>query len=440
MPSDELGAELNLSYAVPGFAYKYERIKLVFTGLAEEGIEIAADNINYTTSPKAERVNVITGDKTNETFKVLTGLDPDTEYYYEITAVHGDMTAKSAPMLAFGVTTPEVLPASDVNGFAEYTANWVRTPKATSYMVRNYDVYTCPDDEEKSHIVLHEDFSKVEGPSSSDFGNAESFDNPYDDIPLDDYTANIGWIGCGNAIFEGMMGCDWSQGYSAIYTPALHLCNNNGDFTVKVTVLGYEGDNIIVSASSANCDNSSIYIGKDGEPVNVTLNFTGGTDNEVLTFYSSYGAQFFIDDITVEQNLTKGNRVLTLANSQIIDDGDICNHKFSGLTTGANLSHAYDVTAIYAKYTNTCKSAPSDKIYVKNPSSVSGVTSDESESITINGNSISVNMTESAYVTIYDIYGRSVAQEHGKELKFTLPQGLYIIRTPSRTIKVLLEN
>lgn len=68
-----------------------------------------------------------------ETEGVITGLDPWNDWFFTVKAKLGAVVSEaSEPLAAIGVSTPETAEASEATADS-FTANWIRTPKATRY-------------------------------------------------------------------------------------------------------------------------------------------------------------------------------------------------------------------------------------------------------------------------------------------------------------------
>jgi hypothetical protein len=129
---------------------------------------------------------------------------------------------------AFGVSAPEVKPATDIDERGGYTANWEPSPKATRYTITNFGVRQAAADEEK-HVVLDEDFSKINADvtSATDPYNPEAVGNTKP-VSLDDYTNIAGWTSNVTTLAQGMVGCGQSEDYLPyVKTPKLYLMNDS---------------------------------------------------------------------------------------------------------------------------------------------------------------------------------------------------------------------
>lgn len=73
-----------------------------------------------------------------ETEGVITGLDPWSDWLFTVKAKLGAVVSEpSEPLAAIGVSTPEIAEATEATADG-FTANWVRTPKATRYDLTIY--------------------------------------------------------------------------------------------------------------------------------------------------------------------------------------------------------------------------------------------------------------------------------------------------------------
>ena len=102
-------------------------------------------------------------------------------------------------MDAFGVAAPREFKTTDIDKRGAFTANWDKAPKATSFLVNRYDIYTAPETEE-NHIVLEEDFSLVT--TTATVKDPVVVNNPTLDR-IDEYTHNLGWYGYMYGLAEG---------------------------------------------------------------------------------------------------------------------------------------------------------------------------------------------------------------------------------------------
>ncbi len=415
---------------------KYYKIRLDVEELLD-GSYVAIDDINITTLPPCEKDYVVTDLPVKETSYVFTGLDPESDYYYQVTACNPELGIESGEPLsctyAFGLSTPVPLAATDVDkSDGSYTANWEATPKAQEYMVNTYLVYTAPEDV-AGYPVLTETFEKA------DFGfsveEPYGFDN-FEFISLDELCDNQGWVGylCGVAdLAVGGVGYPfWGYG-GEIQTPWLSLANNDGKFTVVVSACGSYGDNLCVVNS--NGEGYQCPLTEDYQEFE--LEFTTGTDNDFIAFYTQYKENFFLNYVEVSQDLKKGDKVLYQRDSY--DTSDTSYRIESPEALEDNYSAAYTVNGIHVGPFDTAYSDFSDVVYVDfNTVAVEGV--EASRAISARGahGEIKVCAPENAKVTIVASNGVKMADFAGSK-NVKVPAGMYIVKVADKTFKLMVK-
>ncbi len=300
----------------------------------------------------------------------FSGLDPNTEYYYRVRSHYIRQFSKSNTYHALGVSSPESLEATDVKPDG-YTAQWQAAPKATSYTVSDYTVYTAAQDEH-DHTLLEETFDKVDDDiteGATDLDDMVTLSN-YTDTNLDEYADNNGWTGTNNGMINGMLGCDYNYYYGYLQTPELNTANND-EFTVNVKAYGYFGDDLLIYTAD---DTYTIPFDDQGDGYygyldkSITLKSDG--KNQKLVLLTNAGAPFAIDYFKVSQDIKAGTRVLKFNTSADVD-ADSNSWQFKELNGN---SHAFCVTSHYLYDGTTVSSDPSDYAYV-NLDGTSGITS-----------------------------------------------------------------
>ncbi|MGM9815508.1 MAG: hypothetical protein ACI304_00425 [Lepagella sp.] len=419
----------------PAIYDRYNTIRYVFEGWdwdAEEGLapQIVIDNIEVETLPATEKEYAITEEVTTETSKVLTDLDPEKFYFYQVSSVRGDLSATSSPMLALGLGTPVVSPATDITD-SSYTANWNRTPKATSYTVRDFDTYTAAQDETDA-LVFSESFSNAEGGSPEE---PISLDNSWEYLPLDQYADNVGWLGASTILTEGMVGCGGS-GYSSLITPVLSLGNGDGSFRISITVdLPFGPDGILISPSQAQGEYIG-FEGNEGENI-IDLNYTGGSNEETIKIQSQYGYPFYVKDLKIYQSLHAGDVVYHLAGIAEVD-ADVTSHTFENVDFVNTPNHAFDVTAAYAKGLNSCTSLPSQRMEVTKGSNVKLLADADKVAVRTTADGIAIRSSFDTIAEVYNTLGMSVAKcsLSAGVTNISLERGVYVVKVANKTFKV----
>ena len=344
---------------------KYYKVRFIAHDITD-GMKVAIDNVHLATTAPTKREYEFEDKVLTGTSYTLTGLDPEADYYYTVKARNSQTGVTSEGptqgMDAFGVATPNVKEASDIDNKGAYTANWESAPKATSYSVENYDVYTAPA-AEKSYVVLQDSFNKIDGvPETPEapfaYNNAEMQN-------LDDLTDRKGWYGylCGYA--QGAIGGIGLPQYRVggqLQSPELSLGHNGGKYNIKITACGLSAGELLNVYSLKSRKGAAIRLQTQYTTVEASLE--GGSDDDILVFETQDGTPFFISDITVTQDLNKGDKVYTLIDEAREEGNSATSHRFSGLKREANHTYAYGVYSIYKRYFDTAWSVRSPRVEV----------------------------------------------------------------------------
>ena len=346
-------------------AGKYYKCRFSVSGMPDD-MAIAIDNAAWTTLPPTENVYEFKDKGVKETSYTLTGLDPEADYYYTVRARNSQTGVISEGptqgMDAFGVAAPKVKDATDIDSQGAYTANWESAPKATAYSIENYDVYTAPA-AEKEFVILHDSFDKIDGepvtPQDPFAYNNATMQN------LDDLTDRMGWYGylCGYA--QGAIGSIGLPAYGIggqLQSPELSLGHNGGKFHLKIMACSQTpGEYLYVYTLKSK---KGVSIRLDTEYKTYEADFEGGQDDDILVFESTLNTPFFISDITVTQDIDKGDKVYTLIGEAREEGSSATSHRFEGLKQEPNHTFAYGVYSIYQRYFDTAWSVRSPKVEV----------------------------------------------------------------------------
>jgi hypothetical protein len=341
-----------------------------------EGMTLGLTDVKWSTLSPTTNDYLFTNKVVDTTSYVLTGLDPNADYYYYVLAKNSktDVVSNGPTQCqdAFGVAAPHIKPATDIDKRGGYTAQWEAAPKATSYSVENYDVYTAPAAID-SFVVLSENFDKLNG-SSYTTESPYSFYN-LSMASLDELTSRMGWYGflCGYAdgAIAGTGLSELNYG-GQIQSPELTLSNNGGKFHVKITACGQydSGEYLAVYTSKGNrgfyCPITKTYQTFESD-------ITGGQMDDILVFETVNGSAFFITDIEVTQSLQPGDKVYELIGTAREEGNGSTSHRFSGLARKDNHSYAYAVYSIYERYFDTAWSDRSERQLVSLDGESSGM-------------------------------------------------------------------
>lgn len=307
---------------------------------AGKDVSIVVDHIRIMTDP--EPVAFITDRAVEGCSAVVSGLDPYKDYSYTVKGVNASFkSAESNEVTASGLAAPRLTGGQGISADG-YTATWEATPKAEGYVVANYKVYTVAQESETVRI-LYDDFSKVtEGSPEAPVG----LYNVVNPLALDEYTATPGWFGLATYLANGMLGTRSYMGIQGIIqTPALDLSGNGGSFRVRVKVMGDTDATDEKLVVQAGMEKFLAFPIKAGELVELTYDFDCGTAGMPLAFYSYNGFPFYIDEVSVTQNLPKGSKVYTEIENRRLDDGSQLSADFKSLSAGPSENYAYRVFA-----------------------------------------------------------------------------------------------
>lgn len=359
------------------FANNYLAFRLRPTGLSE-GEYLVVDNIDITTNrpSKLERVmgenSLSSGgnydfydmtDDWNQTSYTFTGLDPETEYYYGIRAHNVKLFSTPVNHHALGVCAPEALSATDIDSRGSFTANWNPAPKATGYTVNMYCVKEVEEDN-PDFILLDETFDKVDASvtSATDWSSPEQLGN-YDDTGLDQYTTLPGWVGIGNTIAEGMLGCESSYfTINEIVTPEFYV-GNDDELKFYVKAYGDADDRLMLEVDGVTY-NILFEPAADGTGYIDGLYSIPVTSDNIQVRMSSYNyGAFMLDEIRFMQDVKKGDIVKTLID-KVDTDAETTSYTFNNLADYGFDTYGYSVISNFEHEGESTTSVPSNTVIV----------------------------------------------------------------------------
>lgn len=350
------------------FSGKYSAVRICTYG-ANENNKLFVDNISVYAERPYELKRVyddelsFIGDLEDDDFiynyydityddhYTFRGLDPETEYWYRVRSQLVSEFGVGEKRHAFGVATPEALPATDVTEDA-YTANWKDVAKAQKYLVINYGTHTVTEDT-SNYAFISETFSKCEGnPNLSDMNPINNLTECY----LDEYTDQKGWRGVNTYIGENMIGGGEETG-SYLITPMMMVNPEKGAAYIYIHAVGTPGDMFILKGIESG-KSSVISFGESGE-INGAFELEASCGEQLKLYsYADYG--FAVKVFKVMQAVKKGEIVRTFDQLVEVAPGTET-VTFSGLTQSSN---AYEVIANFTLETQTVNSRRGKVIYV----------------------------------------------------------------------------
>lgn len=413
------------------FNMLYSGIRLIAADFGNTTNKLAIDNISFTATPLTEKrqiENMLMTDTNSITF---TGLDPEAEHFAEVMSVKGDITSDNPVYFhAFGVATPQVLPATDIDLRGAFTANWEATPKADTYIVEVCEMTTVREDT-KEYVVFEDNFNRCH--SSGVVGTPEPLENQ-GEVSLDGYTDKKGWIGSHACIAEGMIGgCENMYELAAVLSPEITLSNNGGNYTVEVKAFGTPGDMLVVQGNDVY---QIIPFDSEGL-IEESVDLTNGLHNDRIFIYTYMGGYFLLDYIKITQNLLEGDELyLKLSETEVKGE---TNARIS-LYPEENISYCYMVTAIHNYLDLSCQSEPSDAQIIDFFTYVDSVEARSSMVSAVKGLLV-INLTDNEDVAIFDISGRKVRQFTATQgiTRINLPGGIYVTVIGGKSFKSFVK-
>lgn len=388
-----------------------------------------------------EREYVVNAKELAETSYKVTGADPLKIYYSNVAAKNAEGTSTPSYMLTIDeFLTPVATNASAVTA-TSYTANWETLPKAAKYVVNNYKITEVA--EAQNYPILHDDFAKAtEGTQ----------DNPVSIDSADAYTSALGWGGSKMLIANGMLGADnggMAGGrpmYGYLQTPNIDLSGNGGKYTVTIKAYGQEGDYLsvyrvgYVVGGKLNIHETKQFPA-DGY-IEESWEMTDGVADMKLSIEPKNMKRFFLDEITISQELPAGSIVKSKVETVTVD-APATSYTFENLD--ANGTYGYDLSAIrYDQWGYEDTSEMSNTVTVKLTNA--GITDTATQKVTnvnVADGQILITTSESNVpVYLYTIDGSLIATAVANQGTTAIPvngNSLYILKAGNEVHKLIVK-
>lgn len=432
------------SFNVDAIGEYARQVKFEYIQDGNAHIDFMIDDIQLSYATQPQPKPMLDKIAVTDTVYTVSGIDPEKDYYCYVQARDGELVSEeSRRMWVNGINglKPEVLEATDITTNS-FTAHWEAMPKAATYKVELAKRITAKEDM-KEVVLLHEDFNAVkEGTVSAPkttWGSPDLSDMGF---------TRTSWTFTQGMWAEGMvgsMGISWYGSAGLVVSPMLSLHNNGGKFTVKATVYNtYANDTIWVMLLKTINDTvalAGLYM-PCGAPglVSQTLEFpNGGQENVLVAFMSQYGMPFFVDEVTVTQDLKAGEKVQV---PYFVErtNGD---NAFMFKDLPENVDYAYAVTARRSRAFVDYASERSDEMVVlMQPTGVEDVLKAEGIVVVSLPDAIEVYAeTAGLPIALYDMQGRlkRVAVTSVGATSISVNPGLYIVRVGQKTAKVMVK-
>ncbi len=420
------------------FGYKAANVgKVVFELIKTDGHDVgnlAINSIQYDyTAPKY----VLQDKEVNNTFYVADDLDAEKVYYYYVKAKNGDeVSDMSYVMYVDGFLNVNALPASDIKS-TSFTANWEYLPKALGYTLQPYRY----DVEQQSGVktILAETFSKS---TSGTMASPVSVDSP-----ADDYTDNPGWTGAQMLAAEGMLGANSGSRFALAYvhSPIMNLSAKNGKYKIHVKAHGTAGDNLAVyhyGYATSQADIHRSNFDSDGN-VDDTWEVSDGNSQTMLSFEESKMKKFFLDEVTITQEVEAGDITTVTLDEVAIDNPKTTSYAFTGLEE--NKKYGYTVTGWRNNdlgYKIQSETSPVCYADLSTATGIDNAAADGTPQVTLNGNTVMVTLAQPSPIYVFTLDGCSRQTVNGKVgvNTLTLVAGqVYIVKVGGRAYKVMAK-
>lgn len=410
-------------------------------------LTFAIDDISYTYETAPVPFPLIENKELADTFCVVEDIDPTKEHYYYVQAKEeGLISQPTYDMWVDGIigVKPQIMQPTGVapNG---YTAHWEALYNADSYKLWHEQVIVAKEDMENV-TVLHEDFNRITEGSVDEPGMEYSNTATLSDKGWTD----TDWILQLPQWANGMAGAQatnfWMGKAGLVVSPRLTL--NGGDGTFKVDVKAHNtlpGDTLFVMILKEHTDGMALDAQRipfsldEAAPMSGSVVFegNGGDDNlrngVKIAFMSLYGEPFFIDEVTITQNLKAGQSLFRPYQVLLTETGS---HTFSGLPEG--FDYAYRVQALRTKFFELYSSEVSDRMYVGTCNTSIAQTEAGLTRVSAGKGFISIQSAAGGNASVYDLQGRllrSLALKAGDN-RTALPPALYIVKVDGQAVKV----
>ena len=293
--------------------------------------------------------------------------------------------------------------------------------------------------------------------NSEDFNSIQTSGNdwmsPYDFAAHG--MASTGWCATQPAWQAGMagtQGTSWFGSAGLVYSPTLDLSGNGGEgFDVEATVVttvdsiddGYGNvyeEGIFVMVLNTPYDTQAVTaalidtptVGSHTAKVHVANPEGADLSNVIVAFMNKTGQAFYVDDVTIMQDLREGEEVAMQFSIAFTDATSL---RVEG--TNADAEYAYRVTASTRRNYEDYVSEPSEYMAV-----AKGTVGVDMADAQINGISIStskgllsVTASEADCIRIYSASGVLAAESKGS-ISLPLSAGIYVVKAGNMTKKV----
>lgn len=412
-----------------------------------ERILLYIDDVHYTVAGQPELAylledKVIEGQDNNYYIVEGEGFDPEADYFYNVKARNSKYTSVASNEIeVFNIHTPKALEPTDVTADS-FTANWTCGGKADNFVVTLYQTMTAR--ETGNTTVLHETFSKAKGNGTPFDPENGYYNSTY--VNIDHLTDVPGWKATSYSTLNGMAGglaedpLHPNAVAGAFSTPTIDLSHDNGNCRVKVRGWFHAGDGLVIQGTSPAAF-AAVPTNVEGEyEIELDLSLCGM--EESLTIYSPTYSDFMLDEVTITQNLEKGDRVKVRTSELEVPDKETRSLNVTGLVPSRSIDYSYDVYAnryFHGDPSQPYKSLRSNETGVKlDLSGTDTPTASTAVSVAAGAGHVIIVVPEAAHATVNALDGTLIADADlpPGATRIDLPAGIHLIRVADRTFKM----
>lgn len=339
-----------------------QKVRIYYSQKGNKNVRFYIDDLEISYANGMESVPVIKDQKVDGTEFRIESYDNSKEHYYYVQAVSGGLVSdESEHVWVDGITglKPGTKEATDVSNNA-FTANWTKMLNADQYVLNiNKRMYAQEDMEDV--VVLHEDFNNITTSGST-------YDYYY--YLAEKGMADTPWMLIYGSWKKGKAGCmdmSWIGESGLVMSPIISLNANNGQFDLTATVSSLSKNDVVyalvIDAEKGNeiIDYQGIETPAKGGAATKQLHFTSGKKNMRIAFLSYNSGEFYVDDVTITQDLKRGETVSAPYLTALLDNVDT--YSVSELPDGFDFE--YNVQAKRTKGWYTYYSEISDNVQVR---------------------------------------------------------------------------
>lgn len=431
--------------------YNIEQVRLEL--IQKNEVTFYVDDITYTYESKPVPYYIIQDKEVQDTLYNVASYDPSKEHFYYVQAKDGEtLSEPTYPIWVDGLigVTPQVEEATNVTE-TSFKAHWEKLYNAAYYQFNSYRLLKHLE-EKPQQAILHETFDQIT------MGSIDKPITPEETVVqlAKEQLTQSDWVLQLPAYVKGMAGVKETQPYSTtaglVVSPVISLDADGGAFEVDVQAIStVPQDTLFVMIMKDYTDRKvdeymRIPFPENGGAVSSSVKFAAPKDlnarkNIRIGFMSARGKPFYIDEVSILQNVRKGETLYAPYKTSFPEENTLSvEHGMKGE------DFAYNVQAFRTRFYYNYISEVSDLMVVKNPygTALEKPLQDTPRSLMIYQREGGMLLTASASetVSLYNLSGHLLLQleiSEGESTFIPLPAGYYILHTSHENYKVQVK-